>query len=280
MTNKATYEKFRSRFEMIEIERIEEMERIIHEKKIDAFYVLTHGGPSDNRHAMNQPIWGNCVTITHCVFESTNPQGDHYICISDHMNKKYNTHYQVIPHIIENSNTKDHLRKELGLGDSMVFGRYGGYDDFNIPIAQEAIRIYLSTNPDAYFLFMNTKPFYTHPRIIYLDMTTDPVYKDKFVNTCDAMIHARHMGETFGMAIAEFSIKNKPIITCRSNMDNAHLDILGKKAVQYDSLESLLEIFENIREIIPLNDWTAYNQFSPEKIMALFDTLFRTKKRV
>ena len=47
------------------------------------------------------------------------------------------------------------------------------------------------------------------------------------------MIHARQMGETFGAAVSEFSIKNKPVITCRG-YDNAHLDILKDKAIIYN----------------------------------------------
>lgn len=36
--------------------------------------------------------------------------------------------------------------------------------------------------------------------------------KTTFINTCDAMLWARHDGETFGLAIGEFSSKNKPVI--------------------------------------------------------------------
>ena len=50
----------------------------------------------------------------------------------------------------------------------------------------------------------------------------------KFVNASDCMIHARARGETFGLAIAEFSIRNKPIIAYSNPPEKAHLDILGK----------------------------------------------------
>lgn len=279
ITEKDTFEKFKQRFEMIEIEKIEDMKELIPSRGIHVFYVITHGGPWDNRHGMKEDIWGNCVTLVHCVFDTTNPQGDHYLAISDTLNKKYNTHVPVIPHIVERSSTTHHLREKLGLGNAIVFGRYGGYDQFDNPIAHTAIREYLSTDPNAYFLFMNTKPFYHHPRILYLEKSIHIEDKERFVNTCDAMIHARNLGETFGLSIAEFSIQNKPIITFRTQMDNAHLDILGKKAVLYHSVESLVEIFENLPEIIPLNDWTAYDQFTPEKVMPLFVPLFTRKEK-
>ena len=60
---------------------------------------------------------------------------------------------------------------------------------------------------------MNTEVFYNHKNIIYLPKSLDKKNKSKFVSTCDAMIHARYDGETFGLAVAEFSSANKPIIT-------------------------------------------------------------------
>ena len=39
--------------------------------------------------------------------------------------------------------------------------------------------------------------------------------KSRFLYACDAMIHARADGETFGMAVAEFSVHNRPVLTVR-----------------------------------------------------------------
>jgi len=85
------------------------------------------------------------------------------------------------------------------------------------------------------------------------------------------MIHARSIGETFGLSIAEFSIKNKPIITCMSG-DLEHIKILGDKAILYNSKEDLMNIFKNIISIInSRNDWNAYKSFTPVNIMNLFN---------
>jgi len=86
------------------------------------------------------------------------------------------------------------------------------------------------------------------------------------------MIHARQMGETFGLSIAEFSIKNKPIITCNCG-DLEHIKILGDKAIIYSSKEEIINIFQNIKSIInSRNDWNAYTLYSPEYVMNLFKT--------
>jgi hypothetical protein len=82
------------------------------------------------------------------------------------------------------------------------------------------------------------------------------------------MIHARSDGETFGLAIAEFSSFNKPIITCRSTIDNCHIDILGEKAIIYDSEESLVNILNNIKTIKnSREDWNMYNDYNPLNVM-------------
>ena len=91
------------------------------------------------------------------------------------------------------------------------------------------------------------------------------------------MVHARLIGETFGLAVAEFSTKNKPIITCHCG-DIEHIKILGEKAIQYNSKEQLLDIFKNIKTIIKSRtDWNAYKLYSPEYVIGLFKELIFDK---
>lgn len=272
-----SYDKFNERFQIIEIDNINDMKNIIEKYNLSFFYTLTHGG-SDIYQFDNKNIWSNCKTINHCVFETNCPASNFYISISEILNKKYNTNIPVIPHIVDLPICDENLRNELQIPhDSIVFGRYGGIDEFNITIAHEAIKDYLQENQNCYFLFMNTNKFYEHPRIIYLNKNLDLYYKVKFINTCDAMIHARKIGETFGLSIAEFSIKNKPIITCHCG-DLEHIRILGDKAIVYNSIEQLTDIFKNIKTIInSRDDWNAYKLFSPDYVMNLFKTLIFDK---
>ena len=89
------------------------------------------------------------------------------------------------------------------------------------------------------------------------------------------MIHARSDGETFGLAIAEFSSLNKPVITCRSYKDNCHLDILGEKAIIFDSDISLFNILKDIKNIVnSRDDWNAYKEYTPDKVMKKFMNVF------
>lgn len=275
-----SFGKFSKRFPIIEINDMNEMTDVIKKFHIDFFYTLTHGGCNDIYQFENKQLWGNCKTIKHCVFDTTYPESNFYISIADFLNKKYNTKVPVIPHIVDLPSTDENLRNELNIPqDAIVFGRHGGMSEFNINIAHEAIKEYLQDSDNSYFLLMNTFRFYEHPRIIYLDRNVDLEFKVKFINTCDAMIHARFCGETFGLSIAEFSIKNKPVITCPIG-DTGHIQILGEKAILYNSTGQLVDIFKNIKTIIhSRSDWNAHRLYSPQYVMGLFKThIFDTLK--
>lgn len=269
-TQKICYEKFNNRFEIIQINSISDMKDIIKNYSLSFFYALV-SGDNDIYQFDNKSIWENCKTIKHCVFTTLFPEADFHISISKELNVKYNTNLVVIPHIVNLPNHDHNLRNELKIpNNATVFGRYGGISEFDIPAVHNAIKKYINMDEHCYFLFMNTQIFYEHPRIIYLNKNIDTNFKVKFINTCDAMIHARLMGETFGLSVAEFSIKNKPIITSMCG-DLEHVKILRDKAIIYNSEEQLINIFHNMRVIKRTrNDWNAYKAYSPEYVMYLF----------
>jgi glycosyltransferase involved in cell wall biosynthesis len=174
----------------------------------------------------------------------------------------------------------ENLRNELQIPtDAIVLGYYGSKNSLNMDIAQHSIIKYLELEPNVYFLFMNINNFYTHPRIIYLERNLDLNYKVKFINSCDAMIHGRKEGESFGLSVAEFSSKNKPVITCSySSNELTHIKILGEKAIIYSSFDELMYIFTHIKKIInSRTDWNAYKLYSPEHVMQLFKELIFDK---
>lgn len=87
------------------------------------------------------------------------------------------------------------------------------------------------------------------------------------------MIWARSDGETFGLAIAEFSIKNKPVIVTKVG-DLAHVELLGDKGIWYEesNLRNILLTFD--KESVCKNDWNAYTDYTPEKVMKIFKEVF------
>lgn len=183
-----------------------------------------------------------------------------------------------VPYIVTLPEGHDHLRKELGIpADAFVFGRNGGLETFDIAFVKEAIREVIDERPDIWFLFQCTEKFIDHDRVIFLPPSTDSDYKVKFINTCDAMLHARTVGESFGMACGEFSIKNKPIITWWGSPERSHIDILGDTGIYYNTKEDVIDILLGISNSdVRDRDWNAYRDYEPEKVMNKFNQVYLT----
>ena len=86
-----------------------------------------------------------------------------------------------------------------------------------------------------------------------------------------------YAGETFGLAVAEFSVNNKPVFAYRHGVAKAHLQILGKKALLYhdrSSLEAQLRSFS--RERAAQGSWDAYGEeYAPKRVMRRFCHVFK-----
>ena len=261
--------KFEKEFKCYAYNNFSEIDQIILDEKVDYFYNIKAGSNSDKQ------LVTKCPNLIHAVF-TIEPHGEKYAAISKQLSSKYNNIVDYIPHMVNLPICNDNIRDKLNIpNDAIVFGRIGGFYQFDIEIAHSAIKKIIELESNIFFLFVNTNKFYEHPQIIFLDKIIEPIEKVKFINSCDAMIHARSDGETFGLAVAEFSSLNKPVITCISKIDNCHIEILSEKAIIFDSEDSLINIFKNIRTIIQSrDDWNAFKEFTPEKVMEKFYTVF------
>ena len=260
-------EKFQKEFTLKPYNKWTEVDNILKEEKCDILY-LQKSGEWDGK------IASVCKNIVHCVFNTKKEHGDVYGRISD----CFGSNYPVVNYMVNLPKNKDNMRKKLNIPEkAVVFGGYGGKHQFNIPYVHKVIYYIAVNNPNIYFLFANFNQFcHKLPNIIHLSMITDLHEKVCFINTCNAMIHARQIGETFGSAVAEFSIRNKPIITCLSG-DIAHLNILKQKCFIYKDHYTLYNIFQYIHKninTIKKNDWNAYKDYTPEKIMDKFNEIF------
>ena len=152
-------------------------------------------------------------TLVHAVFDGRTPHGDVFARIAPCVPGGG----PCVPHIVPRRQaTGPDLRHELGIpADATVFGRHGGRDVFDVPEARQAVLRVARDRPDTYFLFMNTDPIGDPSstdcmhNIIYLPRTLDEARKAAFIRSCDAMLHGRRSGESFGLAVAEFSAHNR-----------------------------------------------------------------------
>ena len=102
------------------------------------------------------------------------------------------------------------MRAKLGIPkDAVVLGRHGGLDTWNLDFVNKTILKVLDVRTDLHFIFLNTLKFAQHSHIHFVDGTHDNILVSEYINSCDAMIHARWEGETFGLACAEFPYQGK-----------------------------------------------------------------------
>jgi len=99
------------------------------------------------------------------------------------------------------------------------------------------------------------------------------VAKAKFLDTCDAMLHARWHGETFGLAVAEFAVLGKPVITFAESRERAHLEMLGSAGLLYRNRNELRKILEDFQPHRAVG--TEYDQHAdPSLVMRVFQEKF------
>lgn len=273
--NNTSVEHFKKRFKVIGYSDIQEINSIVNKEKTDIFYAIKSG---ENDNIVSQ----ECKTVIHTVFKNYDPHGDVYAYVSQWLaNTMSNGKNPFVPHIIQVENTEDDLRKILGIPeDAIVFGNYGGADSFDINFVHQTIKKVASKNKNIYFLFMATSPFINKTwfrpfkNIIFLPKNEDSLYKAKFINTCNAFLHARTRGETFGMAIGEFSIKNKPVITWKLSDERAHIEILKDKGIYYNDEQDLSYILNNFTIDFNTNYDCYSKDFNPNTVMNIFKKVF------
>jgi hypothetical protein len=226
-------------------------------------------------------------------------------------------------------------RKFLNIPDtSIVIGRHGGKDSFNISFVYDSIMNILSKRDDVYFLFageipsiffkklvdktdfvdsitkeknpkyiigrndiMNSnrvnsdneitnqqdiekkiktmmKPLHDH--IIFISPFVDDYIRIKFINTCDYMIHAFNIGESFGISVLEFDYFNKPIIMYKGNKETKYTNHFEevKSKVLYSDEKELTDTLLELKKKMSNNTGNKNdNKFSPENVMKKFSEL-------
>lgn len=267
-SNMDALDKFKNRFE-VQIKYWWEYEPYLKENNFDFLY-FTKMGNQDGYCLETIP------TLVHTVFRFNEPHGHKYFYISDWLAKDqgYSPDTHSLPYICEKlPPPKENYREKLGIPNTAtVFGCYAGTTEFNIEFVKDAIRKIVNEREDIEFIFMNVNKFVDHPKVKFLPGSWDLQTKSSFVNACDAMIHARSGGETFGLAVSEFAMENKPVITYELSGERAHIEILGERGIYYKSMDDVYDILNNLKNYVKYDDYyIPYEQFSPEKIMNKFN---------
>ncbi|WP_294250962.1 hypothetical protein [uncultured Chryseobacterium sp.] len=268
-------EKFEKRFQVIGYSDFSEVDRFITQNNIDLFYAIKNGD-RDNIDTQE------CKSAIHSVFTHFEPHGDVYAYVSEWLSREMTGGTApFVPHMVNFETETDlDLRPELNIpANAKVFGYYGGHASFNIAFAQQTIEKIASQYKDIYFLFMGVHPFLKKKwwkslpaNIIFLPPSSDVMMKLKFINTCNALLHARERGETFGITVAEFAIKGKPVITFSDPPERAHIDHLQNQAYYYSNSRELKDII--LDSDLSRSAEELYKKFLPHPVMDIFKKVF------
>lgn len=264
-------EKWKQEFPILFYRNPHELGHKLRKEKVEVVY-MTKPGPWDG---FLVPGVKNCV---HAQFLCNEFHGDVYAYLSPWMSRVMTGREDsYVPFFVPRLESTDNLRPQLGIPTmAKVFGRHGGWDTFNIPFAKKVVAEHARWHPEDHFVFLNTVLIPGTERlqnVHYLPATVDAAEKAKFLSTCDAMLHARDTGETFGLAVAEFAVLGKPVITYKESRERAHLQMLGNHGRMYRDAGELRRILEEFRpEAVRGTEYEEYAD--PARVMEIFRKRF------
>jgi len=268
------FRRFHTRFPTFCFQTIEQLELYCRNQQLDAIYVIKYGRPSDDSILNDLSI----PLLIHCVFDMSIPHGLVFAGVSKTLANRFGYQNEYVSHMVtlKPKPCLGNLRHKLGIPPTdFVIGRHGGIDTFNIEWAMEALSETLRTNPNVWVVLCGAPKWDQHPRLIFLD----PIYNRddiaKYIDTCNVMIVPERLGHTFGLAIAEFSVHNKPI-WCYNGKDlwnRAHIEILGEKGIYFQTKSELLQLSTK-NELNPNSNLNAYTEYTPEIIIQQFNQVF------
>jgi hypothetical protein len=158
----------------------------------------------------------------------------------------------VVPHVHEYSELNDGFGKsgiasqDVRGSHGLVIGLLGGATSFDLRFARDALRDFLDSGPNRSVLSLGVDPGFKHSKVTILEPTNDIVCKANFIDDCTLLLHGRRMGETFGLSVAEFASRGKPVACYAYPEHSAHLDYLGPNALVFFGRKSLLRILTRV----------------------------------
>ncbi|MTI45474.1 hypothetical protein JM93_01129 [Roseibium hamelinense] len=274
-SNPEVLTKFASKLQLVAYEDNASFRAAAAAEKLDFCYFINGGlGPVPEDAATRVGV--------HAVFRHFDPHGDVYAYVSkwlaDWMTGGQAPH---VPHIVDLPAPASDFREETGIPeDAFVVGRYGGYDQFNLEFAQRAVREALEKRSNLFFVFLNTMPFVEHDRALFLPARVASQQKSDFIAACDAGLNAKKIGESFGLANAEFMFHGKPVFTWAGGMDQNHVAMSPAEEWVYRTRADLIRLlvtYEANSADAALGQ-SAAADYAPPRVMQQFDDVFLSGK--
>ena len=253
----------------------------------DFFYSQRAGERVDSHTKRENALITSTKMGVHCVFQWYDPHGDVYAYISEWMShnvaKMYNAPvHPWVPYVVNLPDPNYDVRAHLGISkDKFVIGRFGGYRTFDLPFVKKTVERIAKERSDFVFLFANTEVFCDLPNVIFLGPFMGQQQKSNYINACDAFIHARWLGESFGLANAEALFFNKPVLACDVGFDRNHIEMLKPFDLIYreNDEEDLYMRLSNLKHKVGVDyRKLMINQYNPKNVMSQFKSVFLDEK--
>ena len=295
------FAKFFRRFgeRMYAYSSVDGLKKYLSRVGVSKLYMLCSGERHPDLDKLIAHLSPGISVLIHCVFDASQRQGDRFAAISPGV---ANTNADpasvpIVPHmvlpLIGDELLADCTQRALALRESLniapeqvVVGRYGGWDTFDIPFVHGCIRRYLDETipgviPKLVFVVMHTKPIEGCPdgpnKMHYLPGTVDDFEKAAYIDACDVMLHARNDGESFGLAVAEFALRGKHVLTYNGPAlaqvyFRNHEAILGDRGLYYKDVDELTNWFNRIEtaQVRTPVVYPALGQYSEVQVMRCF----------
>lgn len=282
-TKPEVVEEFKQRFQVYSYNTEQELQDIA--SNFDFCYSQRAGCRVDSVSNVGQDLVKPVVTTTkfgvHAVFQWWDPHGDKYAYISEWLANKIAKKFSLetvpdfVPYIVDLPPPMWDMRSILGIPqDKIVIGRLGGFSTFDLDFVKQTIVNIVEERDDIIFLLANTYPFYKHNNIIHISPFFSNQEKSNYINACDAMIHGRHLGESFGLSVAEFLFHNKPVISWNNGFDQNHMDMLKDTGLLYNDENELRQLLLNIRDFKGRDYHSIVDKFSPRNVMQKFESVY------
>jgi hypothetical protein len=264
-------ESLSKRFEIIAIPHDSNLNKNMNElaSKYDFVYSQRCG-------ITEEPLFTSTRFGVHSAFGNYTDQCDVFAYISKYLseiNPERKPPY--VPYMIDMPAQSSDIRERFGISkDQFVFGRIGGECEFDIEFVHETIKNIVNKRNDIVFLLVNAKQFYEHKNIIHVDAFFDQQFKSDFINSCDAMLHARAMGETFGLAIMEFLYFNKPVLAWEGGNDTNHVGVLQNYDLLYNNSTIEAKINDLVANRKSYNFESVLQEYKPLSVINKFKEVF------
>ncbi len=248
--------------------------------KFDLCYSQRAGLRVDFQTLERQIIINTTKFGVHCVFQWYDPHGDKYAYISKWLSEKVardnNTlNLEWVPYVVHLPPANYDTRAHLGIpANKFVIGRHGGFNTFDIDFAKKVIAKIADERNDIVFLFANTEKFIDHPNVIFMPPFFGQQQKSNFIHACDAMIHARTLGESFGLSICESLFWHKPVLAWEGGFDRNHVELLKPHDLLYYNEDDLYKRILSLRDYCGKNYRSIVDQFGPYQVIKKFESVY------